>query len=45
MLCVYPNYLLTCIFGATAARQDYIACRDAATVAAIIGLNDLGNEV
>jgi hypothetical protein len=45
MLCEYPNYLLTCILGAVTARQDYIAAHDAATMAATIILNHLGNEV
>jgi hypothetical protein len=45
MLCEYPNYLLTCIFGVMAARQDYIAGHDAATMAASINVNQLGIEV
>jgi hypothetical protein len=44
MLGEYPIYPFTCIFGVAEARQDYIASRDAATTAARINKNHLGNK-
>ena len=35
----FPIYPFTCIFDAIAARQDYMAANEVATMAAIIGLN------
>ena len=42
MLGEFPIYPFTCIFDAGAARQDYIAGIEVATMAASIGLNSKG---